>query len=102
MRDLAKVKSCSRPGTFILLLQVLSLLLVMAAAKLLTRKRLICPSTNLRETFCDSQAKSLKIMVGQRAIISLILHVNDKIAPLCFKYAELAQSTESPLTPPQK
>lgn len=102
MRDLSKVQSCSRPGTFILLLQVPSLHLAMAAAKPLTRERLICPSTNPKGTFCDSQAKSQKIMVAQCVTISLILHVKDKTSCVCFKHTELAQSTKSPHVPPQK
>lgn len=72
----------------------LSLHLATAAANLLTRERLVCPtgspSTNPKETFCDCRAKSLKMIVGQRVTISLILLTKERTSPLCFNCTRIS------------
>lgn len=45
---------------------------------------------NPGETFCDSQAKSLRMTVGQHATISLILHTKERTSLLCFNCTRIS------------
>lgn len=82
MRDLSKVNQKSLQQTWELLHAALIPCPFTLQLQQLTWERLVCPtgspSTNPKETFCDCQAKSLKMIVGQGVTISLTLHAKEK------------------------